>query len=391
MPSRSVLGFAFATASALLYTGSNICLRFLVECDPIWVQCVKEVAIPVIIGPWLLVRAVRGQRVFPPWRIVGILLLGALATQLVGNPSFQWSLGIVGISLAVPILLGAIIVGGAVLGRAFLGEVIPRPLALSVTVLLAAIGLLALAASQNSPVSAMSSSEAPRVAAAGIMMAGVAGLLMAGTAFSTLAVVIRYGVRGESPLSTTTVIVGVTGVIVLGSLSLGRLGWEGIANTPPAALGVMIAAGFCNATAFLSLAKALELTSVVRVNAIGSSQCAMAAVAGVMVFGEPLSLALVAGVVLTVIGLSLMREPGHTRRETHVDRKRTPQDAAGNKLCRGHFPGAGCRCVFKSEAPLRTGYFKTAAAGHPAKRSPLNRPHDRAGCGQVVESDFQLF
>ncbi len=332
MPSRSVLGFAFAAVSALLYTGSNICLRFLVECDPIWVQCVKEVAIPVVIGPWLVVRAVRRQRVFPPWRIAGILLLGALATQLVGNPTFQWSLGIVGISLAVPILLGAIIVGGAVLGRVFLGEVISRPLALSATILLAAIGLLALAATQNTPVSAMSSREAPHVAAAGIMLAGVAGLVIAGTAFSTLAVVIRYGVRGESPLSTTTVIVGLTGVVVLGSLSLARLGWDGLTNTPPAALRMMIAAGFCNATAFLCLAKALELTSVVRVNAIGSSQCAMAAVAGVLLFSEPLSLALVAGVLMTVIGLSLLRNPHRTRKAAPIASSSPSDDAVENEF-----------------------------------------------------------
>ena len=308
MLSRPVLGVAFVIASATLYTACNVCLRYLVDCDPIWVQCVKEVAIPVLIGPWLLVRAARRQRVFPPWRVTGIILLGALATQIVGNPLFQWSLGIVGISLAVPLVQGTIIVGSAILSRVFLGEVISRPLAISVAVLLVAIGLLALAAHQKTPVATVSSGAIAQAGGIGwIMLAGVAAVIVAGCAFSTLGVVIRYGVSGVSPLSTATVIVGGTGVLVLGSLSYRQLGWEGMAATPPDALGVMIAAGVCNATAFLCLTKALQLVSVVRVNAIGSSQCTLAALAGVLLFGEPLSLALVGGVVLTVLGLSLMR------------------------------------------------------------------------------------
>jgi uncharacterized membrane protein len=313
-----VLGVAFGSASAALYTASNICLRYLVQCDPIWVQCVKEVAIPVLIGPWLLVRVARRERVFPPGKVIGIVLIGALATQVVGNPLFQWSLGIVGISLGVPIVLGTIIVGSAVLSRVFLGEVISRPLAVSVAVLLVAMGLLAWAANQNSPVSSVSSEAIARAGGtAWIMTIGVAAAIIAGFAFSTLGVVIRYGVRGVSPPSTTAVIVGVTGVLVLGTASYRNLGWEGMAATAPEVFGVMIAAGVGNALAFICLTKALQLISVVRVNAIGASQCALAALAGVLLFGERLSLAMTGGVALTVLGLSLMcgRNDG-TRKES---------------------------------------------------------------------------
>jgi drug/metabolite transporter (DMT)-like permease len=287
------------------------------------------VAIPVLIGPWLLVRAARGQRVFPPRKVIGILLLGALATQVLGNPIFQWSLGVVGISLAVPILLGTIIVGSAVLSRVFLGEMMSRSLAMSVAVLLAAIGLLALAANQSAPVSAISDAAVSQAGGrAWIMMAGVAGVLVAGLAFSTLGVVIRYGVRGVSPPSTTTVIVGVTGVLVLGGMSLGSLGWQGMLATPPSALGVMIAAGVCNATAFICLTMALQLISVVRVNAIGSSQCALAALAGVLLFNEPLSLALIGGLVLTVGGLSLMGGRDDGGRTPPEESRSDPDEAA---------------------------------------------------------------
>jgi hypothetical protein len=36
--------------------------------------------------------------------------------------------------------------------------------------------------------------------------------------------------------------------------------------------------------------------------------------------------------------------------------------ARANAVCRGHFPGSGCRCQIKLEKPLHTGHFKPAAA-----------------------------
>jgi drug/metabolite transporter (DMT)-like permease len=298
-----------------LYTASNICLRAVVDYDPMWVQCVKEAPIVLLIGPWLLARWSRGQHVLPPARVLGILFLGALVTHFLGNTFFQWSLGIVGISLAVPILLGAIIVGGALLSRVFLGELVTARTAVAVTVLLIAMGLLGWAAHQRPPVS-LDAHEADPVAEAPLpeggwgkwtTVMGVGALLVAGCAFGNLGVVIRYGVKGSSPLSTTTVIVGAVGVIGLGTLSYLRLGWEVMAATSREGLAVMLVAGVCNATAFLLLTKALQLINVVHVNAIGSSQCALAALAGVFLFSEQPSLAMIAGVVLTAVGLSMMR------------------------------------------------------------------------------------
>jgi DME family drug/metabolite transporter len=297
----------FATASAILYTASNIFLRASVACDPMWVQCIKEVPIVILIGPWLLVRWRRGQHILPPMRVVGVLFFSALLTHFLGNTFFQWALGIVGISLAVPIVLGTIIVGGAVLSRVFLGEVISPKSAAAVAILLFAIVALGLAAHQVSPVSG-----ADQAAVAGgesssmLMMRGVGAVVLAGCAYSTLGVVIRYGVGRSSPLSTTTVIVGTVGVVGLGSLSFWRLGWENLVATAPADLGVMLAAGVCNAMAFLCLTKSLQLINVVRVNAVSSSQCALAAVAGMFLFGEELTLVMIVGIALTAIGLSLM-------------------------------------------------------------------------------------
>jgi drug/metabolite transporter (DMT)-like permease len=217
-------------------------------------------------------------------------------------------LGIVGISLAVPILLGSIIVGGAALSRVFLGEVITRHSAGAVLVLLVAIALLGLAAHQSQPVSGnTSSADTPVPSGPWLMVVGSCGAVVAGTAFGTLGVIIRYGVRGHSPMSTATVTVGVVGVVGLGTVSWLRLGWDELLATSHEDLGVMLAAGVCNATAFICLTKALQLLSVVHVNAISASQSAMAAVAGVLIFSEPLRATMVMGVLLTVAGLSLMQ------------------------------------------------------------------------------------
>ena len=66
--------------------------------------------------------------------------------------------------------------------------------------------------------------------------------------------------------------------------------------TLPRDFWTMMLAGFFNAVAFLALAKSLQLIPVVYVNALSSSQAAMAAVAGILIFAERSSPALWLGV-----------------------------------------------------------------------------------------------
>jgi drug/metabolite transporter (DMT)-like permease len=68
----------------------------------------------------------------------------------------------------------------------------------------------------------------------------------------------------------------------------------------------MLVAGTCNAIAFFACTKALQLVSVVRVNAINSAQAALCSLAGVLMFGEPQTWTLTVGVLLTMLGIGLM-------------------------------------------------------------------------------------
>jgi drug/metabolite transporter (DMT)-like permease len=136
---------------------------------------------------------------------------------------------------------------------------------------------------------------------------GVAVTCMAGVAYGLLGVVIRGTVGNTAPMSSMLLVICTTGVVVLGGASLRTIGPAGMLATAPADWAMMLLAGTFNAVAFLALTKALHLTNVVRVNLINGSQNAMAAVAGVLIFGEPWTIWLGLGVALTLVGLAMMR------------------------------------------------------------------------------------
>lgn len=298
-----VFGTLCGLLSAFCYTAANTCLRAATHCDPIWVSAVKAVPTVLLVGPWLLVRLHRGEPVVPPWKTLGAIFLAGLFGQLVGNVAFQWSLGIVGLALEVPLSLGAMIVTGPLLGRIFLGESITIRAAVSILVLGGAVCVLFLGARESVETETSAASETNVLLVAG----GIAAACLSGVAYAVLGVVIRYGVTGHASLSTTLVTVGFVGVVGLGSLSLARIGLAEMLATPWPDLAIMILAGICNAAAFLTLTKALQLTPIVYVNALNATQAAMAFLVGALVFWEPITASMIVGLGLTVLGLVLMR------------------------------------------------------------------------------------
>jgi drug/metabolite transporter (DMT)-like permease len=106
--------------------------------------------------------------------------------------------------------------------------------------------------------------------------------------------------------------------LLLGSLTFARSGVSIIQQTSSDDWIRLIGAGLFNLIAFVALTKALHLSSVMFVNGLNASQTAMAAVAGVLLFQEPVTIAMGAGVTLTAFGLALMRgrrdKPGDPRR-----------------------------------------------------------------------------
>jgi drug/metabolite transporter, DME family len=252
--------------------------------------------------PWMLVHYRNGQRLMPPKRVLGAIAAAGLCGQLIGNVSFQWALGQIGMALTVPLTLGGMIVCASVLGRVFLGEPVSPRMALAVGILLVAMAVLSLGADDARR------SLAPVASNPWSLALGVLAACGSGLAYSVLNVVIRWSVSRHASLPVTLFTVSIMGLVSLGTVSYLRIGLAGMASTQMSDWWIMLAAGICNAVAFVALTKSLQLTSVVYVNALNATQATMAAVAGVLIFREAVSEALVAGVALTIVGLVLMRK-----------------------------------------------------------------------------------
>jgi drug/metabolite transporter (DMT)-like permease len=301
--------------AAVCYTIGSICMRQVsaLGCDPSWAVCVKESITVLVIGPCLIYRAVRGLRVFPPLKILFILILAGLVDQLLGNLGWQWAVGIVGLAVTVPAAFGVMITGSAIFGRFILGErVTPRSM-VAIGLLLVSLILLSLGAESAGEVMAKSShasiadpgpASATLLVAEAVVVAGVAG-----AAFALLSIAIRHTMNAATQQSTLMFIITGIGVITLGPISIHRQGLEGLMSTTGEQLAWMVAAGFFNLLGFIGFTKGLHLTTVVRANVLSASQVAMAAVAGILLFQESPNLWLLLGVALTLSGIFLIDRP----------------------------------------------------------------------------------
>jgi len=296
-----VLGTICGLVAAVGYTATNAFLRTLSHCDPFWVSAVKTTPTALLLSPWFLVIWQRGERLFPPWRTILLIIAASLCGQLIGNVMFQLALGEVGLALTVPLCLGGMIVTASILARLVLHEPLTVRSAAALGVLILAIVVLSLGANKAHQ-SIVSTS-----ASLGHVALGVGAGILAGMAFAVLNVTLRYAITQGATLTFNLVTVSIVGIIALGIVSSYRIGWDGIWQTPADDFCFMLLAGVGNAISFLALTASLRLTNVVYFNALNATQAAMAAVAGVMFFHEPLSPWLVWGVACTAVGLMILR------------------------------------------------------------------------------------
>ena len=78
-------------------------------------------------------------------------------------------------------------------------------------------------------------------------------------------------------------------------------------ETPPIAVLAMLAAGVANAVALTTISEALQYITVAKANA---TQIALSALAGLLLFAEPVTLLVLVGLGLTIAGLlSIGRQP----------------------------------------------------------------------------------
>ena len=300
---RSTLGIGLGLTAAVFYTAANICLRNVVDCDPMWVSGVKAMPTVVIAAPLVVSLVIRRSSLINSRSSFWQLTFVSIIVQVLGNGLFQWSLGILGLALAIPLTLGGVLVGSAVIGQWWLDERVSWNSAVGVLTLTLAVVVLSLGAGEAAQ--AMQTQQGNQPQSTFMILTGVVGFCFCGIAFSSLGAVIRHVAKQGMPLGTILITNGIAGVLVLCGIALAN-DQTIISDTEPIEWATMMAAGTFNALAFCALTVALKLIRLLYVNALNVTQMAMAAAAGVMIFAEPITAQLVIGTALTALGILVM-------------------------------------------------------------------------------------
>jgi len=95
------------------------------------------------------------------------------------------------------------------------------------------------------------------------------------------------------------------GVITMGPMTLWRHGLEIAFHTAGEHWLWMVVSGLLNLAGFWTLTRGLQWTPVARANLLTSSQAAMAAVAGWVIFSEALNMPVGIGIALTLFAIVL--------------------------------------------------------------------------------------
>ncbi len=283
--------------AAVLYTMANVALRQCVGVDPFLVSAMKAAPTVVILGPFLVWMMLTRQTIATSLKMAPRFVVASFFGQVIGNGAFQVALGVIGLAASVPITLGVLIIGSAVLGRILLGEpVSPRKIVAMMT-LIGAVVILSLPGATALKIE----SATPMPVWVGALCAAASGF-----AYAFFGVAMRQALTGGMSAPATMLISGVVGTIALWSITLFRVGTGPLAELAGEQWAVMIAAGVFNFTAFAALSLSLKALPVVAVNLINASQVAMAAVAGVVLFAEPVTAPLAIGTALTFAGLMIL-------------------------------------------------------------------------------------
>jgi drug/metabolite transporter (DMT)-like permease len=301
-------GAACCLISALAYTAVSVCMRQLtiLKCDPSWAIFNRELVTTAVVAPWLVLRAIRGQPIFPSGRTLAMLLLVGLVVEIVGNVCCQWALGVVGLAVTIPAQFGLMITTGAVLGRVWLGERVSIRSVAAIALLLVALVLLGLGAEAVGQSIAASKGA---VSSPLLLVLAVAAAGLAGAVFALLSTVIRHSVLRNTTPAAVAFLVPLTAIFSLGPISVAQVGMSKMLGTPGEQLVLMAAAGMFNLIGFLALIYGLKRTTLVRANVLNASQVAMAALAGMALFHEPPNPWVLLGVGLTILGIVWIDRP----------------------------------------------------------------------------------
>lgn len=308
-PMGMVAGAVFGLSSAILYTATNVALRYCINVDAFLVSAVKAIPTVIVLGPYLIWMLIRKEVLASSYRMVPRFLLAALLGQFVGNAFFQLALGRIGLAVSVPITLGTMIIGAAILGRLLLRERVSLRTLIAMVILLASI--LVLSTPSNESLDAkrdLSNVVNDLEVTPGEVGIGSLFAAMSGLAYAVFGTTMRQALTGGLSAPLTMFLSGSVGAVALWGFSFYRMGASRVLEVSSDDWGTMFIAGMLNFSAFVALSMSLKSLPVVAVNLLNASQVAMAAVAGIIFFSEPITGSLIIGVGLTLTGLLAMMQ-----------------------------------------------------------------------------------
>lgn len=298
-PTGRFVGPLFGVSAAVFYTLANIALRGSTAADPFLVSAVKAAPTVLFLFPLVGWMGWTGRVIASDWRPLLPFTAAALVGQIVGNTGFQIALGQIGLAASVPITLGVMIATGGLFGRWILGEPVrPRTVAAMVVLIVAVV---ILSRSHGAPGGASGGS----VSAIGAVLGAVCAAA-SGAAYALFGTMVRRTLNAGLSAPATMLASGLVGTVALWAITWARLDAASLAAVSSPQWSVMVLAGLFNFVAFVSLSLSLKVLPVVAVNLINASQVAMAAVAGVLLFAEPVTGTLIVGIGLTLVGLAIL-------------------------------------------------------------------------------------
>ncbi|MEM8734829.1 MAG: hypothetical protein AAGG44_11430 [Planctomycetota bacterium] len=349
--SPTTIGILGGAASAILYTVTNICLRQVSDVEPTWVSTIKAIPTIFVVLPMVILqsRSARGNgermgsspvsqatadrssiehagtRTAFPRSELGWLVATSIVVQIFGNVGFQWALSILGLTISVPIVLATMLIGGAITGRLVLNEPVTSRRWIAVFVLIIATIVLSAGAGAQAeqPIEAAGSSVSAseivadstmeNVSSAGagqggshsvlMIILGLAANIGSGIVYALQGTMMRRSMQRGMSASGTLLVISVSGLAFLTSWSAIQFGGTVFELATASQFRVMVMAGIFNALAFFAMAKSLQHVSVLYVQLLNASQAGISAAAGWLIFSEVMNTPIVAGLVLTGIGL----------------------------------------------------------------------------------------
>ena len=300
-------GIMLGLISAVSYSAANLALRGLSRRNgdfawAVWVTSTKGLPTFIIASIMLIRRYSQGKPLYPTRKPILALVAAGLVMQFGGNLGFQLSLGQIGLAITVPLVFAFIIIAGAVLGKIFLGDHVSPKHMQSMVIMTLSIILLSYAATLKTP----GPTESDANIVSGFAWLGILTAVISGMSYGVNGVVIRRIAQKSVPIESMLVIYSFTGLACLGPLGYALMGSERIAEIRTDEWQMMLFAGIFNAIAFFCITHALKLMNISHVNVINASQNAMCALGAVLLFAEPLSAPMAAGILLSICGLVVL-------------------------------------------------------------------------------------